>query len=116
MVYQGMLHWCKIPYSAGVKGFAALTRRPRRAGCTGGCGFQMPVILPFRAGVGDVSGTHSEASPGGSYWMMWVTAGKSRPRAATSVHSSTPAVQREKSRKVCVRTPYHPVCHSMSFI
>ena len=45
---------------------------------------------------------HSVASPGGSYWTIQVTAGKSRPRAATSVQNRTPRVQREKSRNVCV--------------
>lgn len=34
--------------------------------------------------------TYSLGSPGGSYCTMVVTAGKSRPRAATSVHNSTP--------------------------
>ena len=44
--------------------------------------------------------TYSDASPGGSYWIMLVTSGKSRPRAATSVQMSTPALQRENSRNV----------------
>ena len=37
--------------------------------------------------------------------MMVVTSGKSRPRAATSVHMSTPRLHRENPRKVFVRTP-----------
>ena len=33
--------------------------------------------------------THSSGAPGTSYWTIWVTSGKSSPRAATSVHRST---------------------------
>jgi len=33
--------------------------------------------------------THSAGAPGTSYCKMWVTSGKSRPRAATSVQSRT---------------------------
>jgi hypothetical protein len=33
--------------------------------------------------------TYSRGAPGTSYCTMWVTSGKSSPRAATSVHSST---------------------------
>ena len=47
---------------------------------------------------------HSEGSPGGSNWTMAVTDGKSRPRAATSVLSSTPVSHLVKSRKVAVLT------------
>lgn len=35
---------------------------------------------------------------------MLVTAGKSRPRAATSVQQSTPSAQRENARKVRMRS------------
>jgi len=47
---------------------------------------------------------HSVGSPGGSNWMMTDTPEKSRPLAATSVHSSTPEALRENSRKVLVRS------------
>ena len=49
-------------------------------------------------------GAHSEGSPGGSNCTMVVTDGKSRPRAATSVQSSTPELHLLNSRKVAVRT------------
>ena len=48
--------------------------------------------------------THSDGSPGGSNCTMVVTDGKSKPRAATSVLSSTPASHFVKSRNVAVRT------------
>ena len=48
--------------------------------------------------------THSAASPGGSNCTMSVTAGKSSPRAATSVHSSTPAGALVKARNAAVRS------------
>lgn len=48
--------------------------------------------------------THSAASPGGSNWRMVVTAGKSRPRAATSVQRRTPAAHFVKRRKASVRS------------
>ena len=51
-----------------------------------------------------VEDAHSVGSPGGSNWMMTDTPEKSNPRAATSVHSSTPEVLRENSRKVLVRS------------
>mmetsp|Transcript_9048 Transcript_9048/g.19445 ORF Transcript_9048/g.19445 Transcript_9048/m.19445 type:complete len:253 (-) Transcript_9048:1187-1945(-) len=43
---------------------------------------------PIRA-VRPTRWTYSAGAPGTSYWMMVVTSGKSRPRAATSVQSST---------------------------
>ena len=49
-------------------------------------------------------GDYSDGSPGGSNWTIAVMAGKSSPRAATSVQSSTPAWQRENSRKAVVRS------------
>lgn len=57
-------------------------------------------------------GAHSVGSPGGSNWTMTDTPEKSRPLAATSVHSSTPQLLRENSKKVFVRSAcmhaHHP--------
>lgn len=48
---------------------------------------------------------YSETSPGGSNCMTCVTAGKSKPRAATSVQIKIPCAHLLKSRKVRVRSP-----------
>mmetsp|Transcript_24268 Transcript_24268/g.81638 ORF Transcript_24268/g.81638 Transcript_24268/m.81638 type:complete len:220 (+) Transcript_24268:373-1032(+) len=75
------------PTSEGSRKRSAEPARPMRA------------VRPTRC-------TYSSASQGRSYWRIWVTPSRLRPRAATSVARSTPASALQKPRHTEVRSDW----------
>ena len=68
-----------------------------------GCSTSSARPLPPARAVRPTRWMYSLGSSGGSYCTIQSTCGMSRPRAATSVQSSMPALAAQKSKKVVVR-------------